>query len=108
MKLTQAIRVFLLGIIASFFVMLPASPASAACAAAGTKTSTSTTAYPNTCYRAQARITRYVSGSQVVVNYFGAWDPVRSRVSSSNGTGAGHAIRGGDRPGGAIGPWGSF
>lgn len=100
--------------VAAFAAMVPAlvvvsaGPASAACQAAGTKTSTSTTSYAYTCYRAQPRITRYVGGSQGVVIYYGSWSTSSSTVFASNGTDAGHAVRGGDQAGGAIGPWGSF
>lgn len=89
-------------------VLATSSPASAACTVGGAKTSTSTTVYANSCYRGQARITRYVGGSQGVVDYYSIWSQTTATVSNGSGSDAGHAVRGGDAPGGAIGPWGSF
>jgi hypothetical protein len=85
-------------------MMFPLEPSSAACSPRGTKTSTSTTGYPGSCYSVQAQITRYFGGP---VTYNGSWSTTRSYVSSSNGYNAGHAVRGG-QTNGAIGPWKRF
>jgi hypothetical protein len=93
---------------AAVVVLISPGPASAACAAQGAKTTNTTTSYANTCYRAQPRITRYVGGGGVLADYLGTWSTSSSTISNSSGTGAGHAVRGGDPAGGAIGPWGNF
>lgn len=97
------LSVSLLSLAAPLLVMVTAESASAACTAGGAKTSTSTTAYAYTCYRAQPRITRYVGGSQGVVDYYGNWSTTQSTVSNSSGTNAGNAVRGGDAS--SAGPW---
>lgn len=77
---------------ASAALLVPVAPVSAhtTCNLGGSKTSTSTTAYANTCTSAQARIDRYINSYPTV--YTGPWGST-SYVSSSAGVNSGNYVR---------------